>query len=652
MFGTNDDHLVLLFEYGLGSDTRGPWHRLLGESLESPAEMLRSLLAWAITHDQRHRVTLLAEHGVDIVSPFTEPRSPRRGTPVEVALINGHRELADQLLALGARPPRLLAADAFVAAVLAGDADAVQQTPAEVIATVRRKRTGLVTWAAAQGAPNAVELLVAAGFDVNALGRSDIPSNEPWHTALHVAAENGNLALARTLLELGADPNIPDKHYQVHPPRLGPALRPAGPGRAARAPHSRHLALLSPIESGTGLRRCRGRPAPSIHESSVMRYPTLVIVSIAGGSPTLRRSRLIVTVTVLVNGSAFSSHTWAKRSSALRTAGCARIRASSTANSLAERSRRRPSRVAVWCKGSSSIPAARKTPGLGGGPAAGEGADAEHELGKMERLCEVVVGPEDEAADALCRGAGRSEHEHHRWVPLLGDHAANDVPVHPGEVAVENDHVVLVYVELGGCLEPVIGDVHGHPLVLQAVDQGVGQGTRVFDDEDSHARAPAADLTARGRVIARRSPPSPNASRRSVPPWTSMIDETIASPIPTPLSDPVRSAPTRRKGWVSCLTSMGSRTGPPFSTTRCARLPLTAVVTRASRPASLWLTALSTTFSTIRKSSVWLPVTHASGHCCCSTPSPIAEMASARALDGQAGDSPSETVDWSASGPC
>jgi len=217
MFGSNDDHLVLLFEFGLGRDTRGPWHRLLGESLESPAEMLRSLLAWAITHDQRHRVALLAEHGVDVVSPFTEPRSPRRGTPVEVALTNGHRELADQLLALGARPPRLSAADAFVAAVLAGDTEAAQRTPAEVIAAVRRKRPGLVTWAAAQGAANAVELLATAGFDVNALGRSDIPGNEPWHTALHVAAENGDLTLARTLLELGADPNIPDKHYRSTP---------------------------------------------------------------------------------------------------------------------------------------------------------------------------------------------------------------------------------------------------------------------------------------------------------------------------------------------------------------------------------------------------------------------------------------------------
>ncbi len=160
MFGSSDDHLVLLFEYGLGRDTSGPWHLLLGESLESPAEMLRSLLAWAIAHDQRRRVALLAGHGVDIVSAFTEERSPRRYTPAEFALVNGHRELARQLLALGALPPRLTATDAFVAAVLAGDADEARQVPGDVI---------------------------------------------------------GNLSLARTLLELGADPNMRDKHYRSTP---------------------------------------------------------------------------------------------------------------------------------------------------------------------------------------------------------------------------------------------------------------------------------------------------------------------------------------------------------------------------------------------------------------------------------------------------
>lgn len=217
MFGLNDDHLELLFEFGLGRDTQGPWHRLLGESLESPAEMLRSLLAWAIAHDQRRRVALLAANGVDILSPFTEARSPRRGTPIEFAMLNGNRELAEQLRALGAAEPRLRPNDAFVSAVLSGDGEAVQRTPARVVSAVREKRPGLMVWAAAHGAPNSVDLLAAAGFDVNAGGRSDVLSNQPWQTALHAAAANGDSVLAQRLLDLGADPNVRDKHYQSTP---------------------------------------------------------------------------------------------------------------------------------------------------------------------------------------------------------------------------------------------------------------------------------------------------------------------------------------------------------------------------------------------------------------------------------------------------
>lgn len=219
MFSSNDDHLVLLFEYGLGKDTGGPWYRLLGESLEPPAVLLRALLWWAVTHDQRQRVALLAEHGVDVVTRFTEVRYPDGNgrTPVEVAVINGKRELADQLRALGAGKPRLRPAEEFVAAVLAGDAEAVRATDPAVVEEVRRTRTGLLTWAAAQGAPNSVQLLVAAGFDVNALGRGDAPIDNPWYTALHNAAADGNLTLARTLLDLGADPDIRDKHYDATP---------------------------------------------------------------------------------------------------------------------------------------------------------------------------------------------------------------------------------------------------------------------------------------------------------------------------------------------------------------------------------------------------------------------------------------------------
>jgi ankyrin repeat protein len=177
--------------------------------------MLRNLLWWAVAHDQRERVALLAAHDVDIASPFREVRYPGANghTPVEVALLSGHRELAAQLVNLGAARVELDPVDAFVAAALAGDAAAVRHADRSVADAARRARPGLVTWAAAQGALEAVSLLVAAGFDVNSFGRSDAPIDQPWHTALHVAAAEGNETLAQRLLELGADPQLRDKQY-------------------------------------------------------------------------------------------------------------------------------------------------------------------------------------------------------------------------------------------------------------------------------------------------------------------------------------------------------------------------------------------------------------------------------------------------------
>ena len=78
-------------------------------------------------------------------------------------------------------------------------------------------RPALITWAAACGRPEAVEILAGLGFDVNAMGRTDVPSDQPWQTALHKAAEDGHLELARTLLRLGADPDIRDHRFGSTP---------------------------------------------------------------------------------------------------------------------------------------------------------------------------------------------------------------------------------------------------------------------------------------------------------------------------------------------------------------------------------------------------------------------------------------------------
>ena len=48
---------------------------------------------------------------------------------------------------------------------------------------------------------------------------------------------------------------------------------------------------------------------------------------------------------------------------------------------------------------------------------------------------------------------------------MFGDRSADVVSVEAWEVAVEDDDVVVVQVELGECFETVVGDIDGHRLV-------------------------------------------------------------------------------------------------------------------------------------------------------------------------------------------
>lgn len=218
MFTDEDDHLVLLLEFGLGAQHDGPWYCLLGDRLDTPAALLRGQLQWALLHGQARRVRLLADHGVDLSRPFTDLRSSRgtARTPAETALLAGRGDLADEIVARGAAAPMLDPVDTFVAAVLAGDGDAVRRTPPPVVERVRAARPGLPVWAA-QVRAEAIPLLAECGFDLDAYGRSDVPVDDPWQTALHVAAGAGDTALVRTLLDLGANPALRDARFDGTP---------------------------------------------------------------------------------------------------------------------------------------------------------------------------------------------------------------------------------------------------------------------------------------------------------------------------------------------------------------------------------------------------------------------------------------------------
>ncbi|MFC4120676.1 ankyrin repeat domain-containing protein [Nonomuraea zeae] len=223
MFEPDDTHLELLFAYGLGTGDGGPWKRRIGE-LSTPAEMLRVQLRWAVEHRMPARVRLLVEHGVDFRSPFEGDGpawSPGDGrTPVELAQLAGDTAIAGYLFAQGAAPPVPDPVRELIAAAFRADRAALDRVRAEhpgAVAEARRSRPGLIVWAAAQAPAETVTLLAGLGFDVNAYGRGDAPVEEPWQTALHHSAADGDVELTRRLLDLGADPDLRDRRFDATP---------------------------------------------------------------------------------------------------------------------------------------------------------------------------------------------------------------------------------------------------------------------------------------------------------------------------------------------------------------------------------------------------------------------------------------------------
>ncbi len=230
MFEPDNDHLELLLEYGLGSGDGGPWKARLGGELASPREMVRGQLDWAVAHDQLARVQLLVEHDVDIATPDDDGH-----TPVEVAALCGNTSIVAYLLSHGAATPDLDGVDRLIAAVMAGDRAAALAFPVATVDELRA-RPWLIVWAAARGRPKPVQLLLELGFDVNAFGRGDVPSEQQWQTALHTAAGDGRLELVKLLLAAGADPNLRDNRFN------GPAL-----GWAIHNRHDAVARLLAPL---------------------------------------------------------------------------------------------------------------------------------------------------------------------------------------------------------------------------------------------------------------------------------------------------------------------------------------------------------------------------------------------------------------------
>jgi hypothetical protein len=115
-----------------------------------------------------------------------------------------------------------------------------------------------------------------------------------------------------------------------------------------------------------------------------------------------------------------------------------------------------------------------------------EGLDAGDEFGEGKRLCEVVIGAEAETGDALSDRGGGGEHQDAGLGLGLDQSGADLIAGDDGDIAIEDEHVVVVD---GRALEAglaVIGDVDGHGVVPQPFCDRIGQLPFVFDDENPH----------------------------------------------------------------------------------------------------------------------------------------------------------------------
>ena len=217
-FEADDEHLEVLFAYGLGKDRGGPWLKRLGGESATPETMLVQQLCWAAMKNFSRRVKLVVQHGVDVNRPSL--RSGR--TAYQEALRAGNHAIAEYLLEHGAHEIGLDRVEEFAIACLEGRRDEVRRRltkdPALMDLLGHHGRIELLHRAVEAKRPEAVRLIVELGVEVNGM----VPGTGLDRSALHNAAGWGGVETVKLLIELGADPSLRDLAYNATP--LGWAL--------------------------------------------------------------------------------------------------------------------------------------------------------------------------------------------------------------------------------------------------------------------------------------------------------------------------------------------------------------------------------------------------------------------------------------------
>ncbi|MET9018578.1 ankyrin repeat domain-containing protein [Actinopolymorpha sp. NPDC004070] len=218
-FTPANDHLEVLFEFGLGREHESPWRRRLGHTYPSTTAMVEEQLRWAADHGMTARVRLLLDHGVAADGRGYHPNYGEL-TALQLATLAGEREIARMLLDAGADRGRVDAVQEFVGACVAGDRAGVERLTAVnpgLPAHVREQFPDAGVLVARTGSVEAMRLVLEQGFDVNTGVRGGVLGPPLRRTALHEAAHAGNLPLVRFLVEQGADHGLRDASFDATP---------------------------------------------------------------------------------------------------------------------------------------------------------------------------------------------------------------------------------------------------------------------------------------------------------------------------------------------------------------------------------------------------------------------------------------------------
>ena len=178
----------------------------------------------------------------------------------------------------------------------------------------------------------------------------------------------------------------------------------------------------------------------------------------------MARNRLMVALTVVVNGSVTASQTRSRSSSAETGLPWAASKHSKTANSLGLSDSRRPARVADAGGGIQTEVGIAQAAGLGNPGATSQRLDTGEQFGEVEWFGQVIIGTQPEPFDTVFNRSGGGEHQDSALAAFGQQGSANVVAVGTGQVPVQDDDVVSVHPHAGEGLVPVEGHVHGHPV--------------------------------------------------------------------------------------------------------------------------------------------------------------------------------------------